>query len=85
MTPQITDDIGNEIYEYRQPSLTYRFGNYTVAGKIDEIESVKQAVYHILMTERYSNPIYDDYYGVELEQYIGKDIGFIRKKSQIML
>ena len=41
------------------------------------MESVKQAVYHILSTERYSNPIYDDNYGIELEQYIGKDIGFI--------
>ena len=59
------------------PNLTYRLGEKTVAGKIDKLESIKQAVYHILSTERFSNPIYDDDYGVELEQYIGQDIGFI--------
>lgn len=75
----ISDEtIGRESYTYRQPDLTYRLGNTTVAGKIDKLESIKQAVYHILSTERYSSPIYDDDYGVELEQYIGKDIGYIQ-------
>lgn len=77
MTPQITDRAGTETYSYRQPNLTYRLGNTTVAGKVDKLESIKQAVFHILSTERFSNPIYDDEYGAELEQYIGKDIGFI--------
>lgn len=75
----ISDEtIGRESYTYRQPDLTYRLGSTTVAGKIDKLESIKQAVYHILSTERYSSPIYDDNYGVELEQYIGKDIGYIQ-------
>lgn len=75
----ISDEtIGRESYMYRQPDLTYRLGNTTAAGKIDKLESIKQAVYHILSTERYSSPIYDDNYGVELEQYIGKDIGYIQ-------
>lgn len=72
------ETIGRESYMYRQPDLTYRLGNTTVAGKIDKLESIKQAVYHILSTERYSSPIYDDDYGVELERYIGKDIGYIQ-------
>ena len=62
---------------YRQPSLTYKLTNENVSGKVDGIDAVKQAVYHILATERYANPIYDDNYGVELEQYIGSDYGFI--------
>lgn len=75
----ISDEtIGRESYTYRQPDLTYRLGSTTVAGKIDKLESIKQAVYHILSTERYSSPIYDDDYGVELERYIGKDIGYIQ-------
>lgn len=78
MTPQITDNASYETYTYRQPNQTYRLGEKTVAGKIENaIECVKQTVYHILSTERFSSPIYDDNYGVELEQYIGKDIGFI--------
>ena len=66
------------IQEYRQPDLTYRMGESTIVGKItDKIESVKQSILHILSTERYSNPIYDDDYGVELEKYIGQDKGTV--------
>ena len=54
------------IQEYRQPDLTYRM-----------VESLKQSISHILSTERYSNPIYDDDYGVELEKYIGQDKGTV--------
>ena len=77
MTPQISTGDTSNVYSYRQPNLTYRLGSKSVAGKIDKLESIQQAVYHILSTERYSNPIYDENYGVELEQYIGKDIGYI--------
>ena len=77
MTPQISTGDTSNVYSYRQPNLTYRLGSQSIAGKIDKLESVRQAVYHILSTERYSNPIYDDDYGVELEQYLGKDIGYI--------
>ena len=66
------------IQEYRQPVLTYRMGESAIVGKItDRIESVKQSILHILSTERYSNPIYDDDYGVELEKYIGQDKGTV--------
>ena len=66
------------IQEYRQPDLTYRMGESAIVGKItDKIESVKQSILHILSTERYSNPIYDDDYGVELEKYIGQDKGMV--------
>ena len=66
------------IQEYRQPDLTYRMGESAIIGKItDRIESVKQSISHILSTERYSNPIYDDDYGVELEKYIGQDKGTV--------
>ena len=66
------------IQEYRQPDLTYRMGESAIVGKItDRIESVKQSILHILSTERYSNPIYDDDYGIELEKYIGQDKGTV--------
>ena len=58
-----------------QPTRTY---SIDTGGKIDNQESMQQAIYHILMCERYNNVIYDDDYGVELEQYLGKDIGYIR-------
>lgn len=80
--PQIASGLSGEFYPYRQPSMTYRLGENTVNGKIDRLEAVKQAVRHILMTERWSNPIYDDNYGVELEQYMGKDFGLIAADIQ---
>lgn len=69
-------DFENPAY-YRQPSLTYKLETGGVNGKVDGIDAVKQAIYHILKTERFMNPIYDDNYGVELEQFIGADYGFI--------
>lgn len=86
MTPQINETtLSKNIEEYRQPDTTYRLGENTVQGKITGIESVKQSIYHIIMTERYSNPIYDDDYGIELEKYIGKDISFIEADIETTL
>lgn len=77
MSSQIYDKIADNTYFMRQPNLTYRLGETYSSGKISNLEAMQQAVYHILMTERYSNPIYDDDYGVELEQYLGKDLIYI--------
>lgn len=78
MIPQIADEFTTNIIQEKEPDLTYRLNEETIIGKVDKMESIKQSIYHILSTERYSSPIYDDDYGVELEQYIGKDIHFIR-------
>ena len=75
--PQIASELNGTVYTYRQPNLTYRLGEKTVNGKIDKLEAIKQSVYRILMTERWDNPIYDSNYGIELEQYQGKDFGFV--------
>lgn len=78
ITPQIQSDLSGNSIQYRQPNLTYRIGKNTVNGRIsNNLEAVKQAVKCILETERYSNPIYGDDYGIELEQYKGADYGKI--------
>lgn len=58
-------------------SYTYGLKGNRIAGYVDGIEAVKQAIYHILMTERYAYTIYDKNYGIELEQYIGSDLNFV--------
>lgn len=85
MIPQIGNEIPNNVIRYRIPSKTYRFSNDTVYGYIDGVDSVKQAICCILSVERYSNPIYGDNYGVELEQYLGKDINYINATIQNVL
>lgn len=47
-------------------------------GNVDGLKAVEQAVYKILITERYAYLIYSNDYGVELEQYIGKDFNYLQ-------
>lgn len=47
-----------------------------INGFIDELESVKQAIYLILSTERYKYIIYSWDYGIELVDLIGKPIPY---------
>jgi phage baseplate assembly protein W len=47
-----------------------------INGYIDDLESVKQAIYLILSTERYAYIIYSWDYGIELVDLIGKPIPY---------
>ena len=48
-----------------------------IAGYVDGLDAMKQAIFHILMIERYAYDIYDENYGIELAQYIGADLEYI--------
>lgn len=58
-----------------QPGLTYFLDieNNRIRGMVDGLESVKQAVYLALNTERYRFLIHSWNYGVELQNLIGQD------------
>lgn len=62
-----------------QPTLTYRMDREKeyIKGKTDEIEAMKQAVYKILMTERYSSIIYSGNYGIELADLFGQPVSYV--------
>ena len=77
MIPQIGVEITNPIEIIPYPSYTFRWSENQIAGFVDDIDAIAQTVYHILNTERYAYPIYDDNYGVELKQYIGKNFSFV--------
>ena len=53
-----------------------------ILGYTDDIGAIKQAIYHILATERNSYLIYDSNYGIELEQYIGSDFDYLQTTIQ---
>lgn len=78
LTPQIENSLKPTTQIVVVPSKTYKMNEERIAGYVDGLEAVKQAICHILMVERYSCLIYDDNYGVELEQYIGQDIEFLK-------
>lgn len=60
----------------RQPSKTYKIMlDYDfIAGMCDGMAAIKQAVYKILNTERYSYLIYSRRYGAELTDLFGRPV-----------
>ena len=56
------------------PTRTYKvdFDAGRVAGFTDETEAMKQAIFKILQTERFSFLIYSWNYGIELNSIVGK-------------
>lgn len=72
-----TEQIATKVV--KQPSKTYHLDlqQGRIVGFVDGYEAIKQAIIKIMLTEKYAYVIYDHYYGVGLEQYIGKDISFV--------
>ncbi|MCM1055223.1 MAG: DUF2634 domain-containing protein [Bacteroides sp.] len=68
---------GFEIAE--QPTLTHRMDREKeyIGGTADGIEAMKQAVYKILMTERYGSVIYSGNYGTELADLFGQPVSYV--------
>ena len=60
-----------------KPWETYHMKDSIIQGRIDDIEAIKQAIYKILMTERYDYVIYDRNYGIELKDLIGRDRHYV--------
>ena len=81
MTPTRNSYV-TQIQSYRYPDKTYRMAEKTMQGSLEGNDSIRQAIYHILSTERYSNPIYGSDYGVELEKYKNTTISYIRATIQ---
>lgn len=52
------------------------------SGKVDGMEALEQAVYKILLTERYQYPIYSWNYGIELFDLFGKPMSYVRPEVE---
>ena len=68
-----------------EPTLTFKVENGRIRGKIDELSAMVQAVDKILRTERLVYPIYSDQYGNDLNDLIGKDIGYAKVEAERMI
>lgn len=83
MIPLIDTDAGQDLITTfaltEQPSTTYRMDldRQIIRGSTDHQRAVLQAIYKILMTERYQYPIYSWDYGVELLDLFGEPISFV--------
>ena len=63
-------------------SRTYRLTKDRIAGYIDGLDAMKQAVWKRLMTEKYVYDIYDDTYGLQTVDLIGKEYSYVISKLQ---
>lgn len=63
-------------------SRTYRITSDRIAGYIDGIDAMKQAVWKRLMTERYVYDIYDDTYGLQTVDLIGKEYVYVASELE---
>lgn len=64
------------------PSRTYRLQNGRIAGWIDELAAMRQAIEKVLHTERFTWMIYTDNYGVELKSMLGEELDLVMAEME---
>lgn len=76
--------LNGNLEAFVQPSHTYKLNTekQRAAGYTDGIEAVKQAVYKILLTERYGYIIYGGDYGTELADLFGQPVSYVCPELQ---
>lgn len=81
MLPEL--NVINQV-DNTMPSYTYNINRNTnrISGYIDNKEAIIQAVYLILQTERYESMIYNWYYGVEVDNLIGKNRDYVTSELE---
>ncbi len=70
----------NNISIITMPSKTYKidFDKNIARGLFNEIKSLTQAIYKILITKRYKYEIYDWNYGIEIDDLIGMPKEYVK-------
>lgn len=70
-----------------RPTATYRvnFETGRIVGMTDETEAMKQAIYKIILTERFEYLIYSWNYGIELHTLFGKSWNVVSSEMKRVL
>ena len=78
MIPNVDDDLMEDVEVEEQPTLTYEWQlkKDRMGDKVEGLEAMRQAIYHIINTERYENIIYSWNYGIELKDLFGKPVSY---------
>lgn len=79
MIPSSAAVFGGNFRIEEQPTRTYRINmqSDSVRGYTDEIEAMKQAIYKILLTERFRYVMYSENYGIELSDLFGQPVSYV--------
>lgn len=85
MLPAIETELLEDFTVTTKSSLTYQLDidhSRMEPDKIEGLKAIKQAVYKILLTERYQYPIYSWDYGIETIDLYGKPISYVRPELE---
>ena len=84
MIPTINEKFLMDFEEKEVASKDFaiEYNSNRVAGVVDNLEEVKQAIYIILNTERYEHLIYSWNYGVELNDLIGQPMSYVIPEAE---
>lgn len=79
MIPSTAGFLNRDFEIEEQPDRTWRMRpeEKRVQGHTDGLEAVKQAIYKILMTERYQYIMYSWNYGIELLDLFGEPVTYV--------
>ncbi len=78
MIPRGKIDADTKVTEEVKTTRTYKLSQTSIQGFTDGLKALEQAIYKVLNTEKYEYPIYSFYYGIELENLIGKDKNYVK-------
>lgn len=79
----VTDLLETETEETeatKQHKLVINEIREQILGECENLEALKQAVYKILNTERYTYPVYSWNYGIQTVDLIGEDMEFVKSE-----
>lgn len=84
MIPSLNNILTTELTVEEQASKTYKMHieNEYIGGTCNDLESIKQAVFKILNTERYHYMMYSWNYGIETTDLIGQRMGYVLPEIQ---
>lgn len=81
----VRDEIEDDLEEVTLPSKTYHVKNGRIVEMTDEREAMIQAVDKILHTDRFVFVIYDEQYGNDLSELLGKDFDYAEVEIERIL
>lgn len=73
-------NFDTDIQYVSQPCLTWIIDGDHISGQDDGLDAMRQAVEHILLTERYAFQIYTSDYGTETEDLIGEERDYVESE-----
>lgn len=79
MIPSTTAFLAQDFEIATQPTHTYKMNpeSNVVRGYTDGLQAMKQAIYKILLTERYQYVMYSWNYGIETLDLYGEPISYV--------